>query len=486
MTRAVESLRFAVRPRVVARHVGQLLLVLAVLSCVPAAGSLSADIPGVTVRYLATLAVMTAIGLACARMRCAPGIQVNEALVVTALAFGLSAVAMSVPLAGYGIPWGDALFEAVSGVTTTGLSTLASVDDRPGAFQFARAWLQWVGGLGIVVLALALLLEPGTAARRLGFEKREMDDLEGGTRAHAKRVLAVYAVLTGVAVGLLWLTGLDGLDAVVHALAAVSTGGFAPRDASLADLDGLQRAAVMAACLAGAISFSWYAGLYDRRRRAALFREARLHALLAAAVACGVAILAFESCADAPGAGAADAALMALSAQTTAGFSSVPVTELSAGSKLALVASMGIGGQLGSTAGGLKILRALVLARLLVLLFQRAAVPRSTHVPVRVGSDRVDAREIESIAGIAVAYVGVVLLSWAAFLACGHDPLDSLFEVVSAVGTVGLSAGLTGPDLEPVLKGVLCLDMLMGRVEVVAFIVLLLPGTWIGRRRRSR
>jgi trk system potassium uptake protein TrkH len=82
-----------------------------------------------------------------------------------------------------------------------------------------------------------------------------------------------------------------------------------------------------------------------------------------------------------------------------------------------------------------------------------------------------------------VAYVGVIVASWAAFLIHGYPALDALFEVVSAVGTAGLSVGVASPTLEPLLKAVLCLDMLMGRVEVLAFVVLLYPRTWIGRTR---
>ena len=86
--------------------------------------------------------------------------------------------------------------------------------------------------------------------------------------------------------------------------------------------------------------------------------------------------------------------------------------------------------------------------------------------------------------GVVSAFGILVALSWLAFLTYGYAPLDSLFEVVSAVGTVGLSVGITSPGLPALLKGVLSLDMLMGRVEVVAFIVLLRPVTWLGRRRR--
>jgi trk system potassium uptake protein TrkH len=104
--------------------------------------------------------------------------------------------------------------------------------------------------------------------------------------------------------------------------------------------------------------------------------------------------------------------------------------------------------------------------------------------PMLDGKRIEDADLVRALLLIAL-YGGVVLLSWFAFLAYGHAPMESLFEVVSATSTVGLSTGLSGPQLEPLLKVVLELDMLLGRMEVVAVLVLLYPGTWIGKRDQS-
>ena len=86
--------------------------------------------------------------------------------------------------------------------------------------------------------------------------------------------------------------------------------------------------------------------------------------------------------------------------------------------------------------------------------------------------------------GVVLAYIATISVSWMAFIAAGYDPVPSLFEVTSAVGTAGISAGITSPDLPAGLKLVLCIDMLLGRVETVAIVILLFPGTWIGKRRK--
>jgi trk system potassium uptake protein TrkH len=144
---------------------------------------------------------------------------------------------------------------------------------------------------------------------------------------------------------------------------------------------------------------------------------------------------------------------------------------------------MFVGGELGSTAGGLKVLRLMILLSLLRLLVQKASIPATSRVTATVDGAPLKSDEIESVVALLVAYVGVIVLSWAAFLAHGYPALDALFEVVSAVATAGLSVGVASQTLEPALKAVLCLDMLMGRVEVLAFVVLFYPRTWIGRTK---
>jgi trk system potassium uptake protein TrkH len=476
------TLHFAVRFRVLCKYTGQILLVLAALTVVPAAAALLGGRADVGLRYLGVIAAFVILGGAGARLRCTDRMQPNEAMVISALVFLIPGLAMAIPLSGYGLSPLDAVFESISGVTTTGLSTLGGVEGMERSFLFARAWFQWVGGLGVVVLALSFTIPSGVAAKRLGFDDREAADYVGGTRAHARRTLAAYAALTLAGFGLCALAGLGWFDALAHTLAAVSTGGFSTHDASLAALPWTGRLAVSALCLFGAIAFS----LYYRGRFREAMGDSRLWTLLALAALGAVFLAVVESTAH-PGTGTyGNAVWMAISAQTTAGFSTVAPADLSAGGRLALIVGMLIGGEVGSTAGGLKTLRLLILGQLLVLRILRMSTPSTAQIAPRLGGSRIDSDEIEAAAALALAYLGVVGVSWMAFVVKGHEPLDSLFDVVSAVGTVGLSSGVTGPGLEPSLKGVLCVDMLLGRVELFAFFVLVFPGTWLGRRRPSR
>jgi trk system potassium uptake protein TrkH len=480
---AIEGLRFAVRVRVVAKYLGQAFLMLAALTCVPAAVAAIAGNTGVALRYLAVILLFAVYGAVTARIRVAANMQRNEALVITALVFMLSGCVMAFPLTGYGLSPVDAIFEAVSGVTTTGLSTLASVEGMPASFLFARAWLQWVGGLGVLALVLALVIEPGVAAKRLGFDERV--DIAGGTQAHIRRVSLVYVVITVIGILALLAIGEPALDAINHALAAVSTGGFSSHDDSLAGIVSWPaRVLITLLSLAGAVSFSlYYLGIFRHVPR--LLREPQFRGLLMLCAVTVVVLFGFMTLAhpERMTGNLADAVLTGISAQTTTGFSSLPLAELDAGSKLALIVSMFIGGEVGSTAGGLKVLRLLVLFSLVRLLVQQTAIPSTGRISATVGGAPLQSDEINAAVTLLVVYLLVILLSWVVFLTSGYAPLDALFDIVSAVATAGLSVGVVSATLEPGLKAVLCLDMLMGRVEVVAFLVLLYPRSWFGRKR---
>ena len=166
---------------------------------------------------------------------------------------------MTWPVMGSGLSFIDAIFETVSAVTTTGLSTSATMAGKPQTFLFSRAWMQWVGGLGIVVLCMAALIQPGLTAKRLDISKSFDDDIAGGTRAMSRRILIVYGMLTLLGIAVLMACGVDWFSAILYAIAAISTGGFAPYDGSLAALPNLYaETAVIVISMLGAVSLLVY------------------------------------------------------------------------------------------------------------------------------------------------------------------------------------------------------------------------------------
>ncbi len=480
----VRALRYSVRGRVVLKYLGSLLLALSVLSAVIPLFCLVAGEPDSAVRYGIVTVLLGSAGGGLSRLRVPGGIQENEALAVAALAFLLGALALAVPMRSAGLSFGDALFEAVSGVTTTGLSVVETVRGKPRSFLFARAWLQWVGGLGFLVLSAALFLRPGIVAKRLAFTEQEAEDLVGGTRAHARTVLRVYLILTGAGLTVLLLLGVAPFHAAVHTLASVSTGGFSSHDGSLAELGRwpAQAVAILLSFL-GAVSFSLYSrASFGGVREVLGDVELRFLLLFSVVSAGAVGLLLYASGGHTLPGILLHAPALAFSAQSTTGFATMPTAALPPGVKMTLILAMVTGGCVGSTAGGVKILRVLILFRVARHAVVSTGLPSHAYAEPRLAGQRLDRETVERTLLLLLLFGAVVFLSWLPFVALGHSPVDSLFEVVSATGTVGLSAGLAGPSLHPLLKGILGLDMLLGRLEIMAILVLLDPGTWIGRR----
>jgi trk/ktr system potassium uptake protein len=479
------ALTYAVRPAVVARYLGELMLVLAALAIPPGLAGFAFAEYGIAWHYLAVALVLAVIGWLLTRLPAPVRVQTNEAVVVTATAYLLASAVMAYPMTAAGFAWSDALFESVSGITTTGLTMITDVDSIPRTLVFVRSWLQWCGGLGIVVLSIALLMGNDVAARRLIDPAPTGEHLATTTRAFARGVAVTYVALTLVALVALAALGLGPFEAANYALAGISTGGFSPHAQSLPAAQGWPvRTAVTMIGFVGAISLPLVRALV-RREWQRVLSDSELRALVVmTALTCGA--LALLGLVIDGSASVADRLLLGVSAQSTTGFAAAPPGDLDAASKLVLMVAMAIGGSVGSTAGGVKLLRLLVLVGLLGLLLRRAAMPSRAVAQLSVHGRPVSSEQALAMLAVVILFPIAALVSWLPFLAAGLDPLDSLFDVVSALGTVGLSTGVTSPDLAPALKAVLGIDMLIGRVEFFAMLVLLYPATWFARRHTEQ
>ncbi len=480
------ELFYAVRLRNILHYLGQFLIVVACLNLVNVLVAFLFAESRIGLNYLLVVAIMGGTGYFFIRIPRRGQLQFNEAMVLAALFFLMVPVITALPLQASGIPFIDSLFETVSAVTTTGLSTLGAIEDRPQTFLFARAWMQWYGGLGIVILSLAMVLGPGLSSMRLATLETDNDDLAGGTRAYARRILLVYLALTGCGFIAWMLLGGSPLEGLYYVLAAVSTGGFAPSNNSLADLANLQLAWIVTlVCLAGAIPLALYYIAWNKGWRR-LFADIEFRAVLTAGVLTTILLGGFMLLQGRSiEAVLTHAPLMALSAQTTSGFSSLETAALDPASKGVMILAMSSGGGIGSTAGGFKVMRLMILFSIMARSVVRMGMPNRAVQSRKFSGRVIDEKETLDALLIIFAFLGVVFISWLPFLYYGYSPLDSLFEVVSATATVGLSSGVTGVTLPALLKLILCVDMLFGRLEFIAWMVLLYPRTWFGKQRGS-
>jgi len=482
----VRVLARPVRLGVVGRYTGDLTTALAALSLAPVLVAVFCGEWWTFLWHLTLSALLLGIGLGLRRLPLVRDLQPNEAMLAPALLFVIGPPLLAIPFVAEGIAPMDALFECVSALTTTGLSTLGSLDDRSTTFLFARAWWQWIGGLGVLVLVLALFVLPLEALRRFGTTNIGGADLVQSTRTHAKVLLRMYVAVTVIGALGLCLCGVGPFDALVHALAAVSTGGFSSHPTSLAAFAPIARGVVLAMCFAGALPLALYAPLRESSLRRIL-RGPEVKALLIAVLGCSALLVAVGWISRGPEIVSAlgDLVAIGISAQTTAGFSTFSLAGLEPAQQLVLIASMGIGGEVGSTAGGVKLLRVLILWRLLQGTVRRLALPEHAYALPHLRGRILEGDEAIAALSLIALFIALAFLSWLPFLIAGYAPMDALFEVVSALGTVGLSSGVSDPDLPGTLKLVLCLDMWLGRLEILPLLLLLDPRTWTRFSRRT-
>ncbi len=477
----VRTLIYAIRPAVLLTYGGQLAFALALLCLPPLTVSLLCRELSYSWRF-ASLALLLLLAARSSRRLEEPShVRRNEGLAITCAAFVISPLLMALALLPAGLSFTDTLFETISGITTTGLTTLAPISGRHTTFLFTRAWMQWYGGLGILVLSIALLMHHHATALPWQQPMPTSENIVSTVRGHALRMLVVYVGLTAIAISVTAFLFGTPLEIVTHALSAISTGGFSIRDDSIAGLGGGGQVALMVVAWLGAVSLplyyqAWYKGWRTAWRNA----ELRVFLLLSVAVCMTFKLLYSDTTPAADGWRLA--VVLGLSAQSGTGFTNTQVSELAPVLKLLLIYSMLIGGCVGSTAGGIKIYRLLVFYRIGINTLERSATSEHTVVKPRIGEHLLEPEEVQQVLLIGGVMLLTCALSWLPFVAYGYPPLDALFEVVSAVGTVGLSTGITGTELPTGLKYLLCFDMLAGRVEVLALLSLLYPRNWFGQR----
>lgn len=412
--------------------------------------------------------------------RAALNLATAEALVVTALAYLLFCILgalLFLPVA----PFVDGLFEAMSGITTTGLSVMA-VESLPGTLLFFRAYAQWIGGAGIVIVSLLLLLGPGLSAFRLYSSEYGEVNLAGDVKSTAKAVVKIYLALTALGLVVYWASGMDGFSALLHIMSTVSTGGFGLSGASIGAYPSpYVRLAVVVFMVAGCISFVSYYALQNRRWRDFL-RDPQLRALF---LVIGGATLVFFLAEGVFSAHPLDSLFHAASAVSTTGFGVSDCALWPEGMKFATVLVMFVGGGAGSTAGGIKLFRLFVALHLIKRLAARVLLPAEAKHAFTYDRRVVGDEEIMAAGGIIVLYLLFIGATALALMAAGIDVGDAIFESTSALATVGLSVGVTSQALPAWAKLLLSLNMWAGRLEILPVLILLYPRLWLRKRRQT-
>ena len=382
-----------------------------------------------------------------------------------------------------GVPYADpatAFFESVSGFTGTGLTMSLRPDLLPRTLQWWRSLMEWVGGIGVIVLMITLIAGPGMTAANLYFSEARGEKIHPSVLSTVRTMWWIFLLYTFLAVAGLWGAGMPLWDALNHAMTGVATGGFSIWPESIGRYRSLAIEVVTVfVMIAGAISFVVHYHAFQHGPRT-LVSDVQTRALLLL-LAGGTVLLALSQWGRVPADAAfRNGAFQFISALTCTGFQTSDPAILSDAAKLLLVVGMVIGGAAGSTAGGIKVMRFLLLVRGVGWQLKRLARSPDALIPLRLGSqtlsESVAFRRLGEAAVLATLWLfflllGTLLLAW--FVSPDARLIDLLFEVASAQGNVGLSAGITHPTMPTAAKLILSFNMWVGRLEIIPVLMLL-------------
>jgi trk system potassium uptake protein TrkH len=382
----------------------------------------------------------------------------------------------------------DAIFEAVSGLTTTGATVLTGLDALPRSILYYRQQLQWLGGMGIVILAVALL--PMLGVGGMSLYRAEMPGpvkdakLTPRITQTARMLWVVYVTITAACAGAYWLAGMGPFDAIGHAFATVAIGGFSHYDASLGQFDS--RAIELVAVffmLVGAMNFGLHFVAWRNGRFSVYWRDPECQAflrLMAGLSAVTLVYLLLAGDYDDTLQLAADGVFQAVSVATTTGFTTSHFHHWPAGLPVLLLFASFIGGCAGSTAGGLKVVRCLLLVKQ-----GRREIVRLVHpaaeIPVQLGGRAVPLRVVDAVWGFFAVYVGVFTVLMMALMATGVDQVTAFSAIAATLNNLGPGLGEVANSygaLSAVGKWICVFAMLLGRLEIFTLLLLFTVTFW--------
>jgi len=381
----------------------------------------------------------------------------------------------------------DAFFESVSGFTTTGATLLAEIEPQPDAILLWRSMTQWIGGVGIVVLVVAIAPATGLAMQRVFYAETSgvtAERLTPRIADTAKILWGIYLSLTAAGFVAYVVAGMGAFDAINHIFTTLATGGFSTRTASIAAFDSLaiELVAIFFMTAAG-VNFAFYWRALRGRGIWPQAAEVRLYLLvLLASIAAVTASLALN---DQPGGiwqNLRESAFSVTSVMTNTGYTTADFDGWNDYARGNLLLIMFVGGCAGSTAGGLKVIRVLLLGKTAGQEIQRQLRPKAVQV-LRTRGHIFSEEVRRGVLGFFFIYVMVTLVGTLAMLASGLDIISAFSSVAATLNLVGPGLGTVGAtdNYEAVSDGgraILAAIMLTGRLEVFTVLVLLTPVFW--------
>ncbi len=461
------------------RELGILLIILAFLLLLPIAVAYIYNEPSTISPFLTSSILSGTLGVLFRLSPARTEFERKHAIALVVISWPIISIPSALPfyLNGTAPTFLDGYFEAISGWTTTGLTTIgANADLFAHSINFWRHLMQYLGGLGIIVMGIVVLapLRDWETTSELAVAAGRKYRIVPSLNNTIKIIMGMYGIFLAAGTVLLYFSGLSFFDALCHAMAGFSTGGFSTRGASLGAFNSpwvtLTSLPIM---IIGATNFVLVYYLFSGKLKDYIKDiESRVFWYFWIIFIGGLIIwFAFR---NAGYSDSLDVIFMITSALTTTGWSTIPASAVflqwAPLALIAIILSMLIGANASSTGGGLKAFRVGLMIKNIYWLTRENVMPDSLkmHKSYRhIEEKNMDYEELQHMMTFMLLYFLILFLSFIIFMIFNFPILTSFYEVTSAIGTVGLSSGITSTGINPLLKIVLCVDMWLGRIEIL-------------------
>lgn len=381
----------------------------------------------------------------------------------------------------------NAFFETLSGFSTTGATILTDIESVHKGILFWRSLTQWIGGMGIIVLTVAILPILGIGGMQLFVAEApgiSPDKLKPRIKETAKRLWLIYIGLTLAETVLLWIGGMEFYDAINHGLTTMATGGFSTKNASIAHFTSpfIQYIIILFMFLAGTNFTMTYFGLHGDFKRVVKNEEFRFYFGFCFLISLLVGFIIFGLGHDSFEKSMRDALFNVVSVITTTGYVTHDYTSWTSFLSVLFFIMMFLGASAGSTAGGVKIVRHIILVRNSLLELKRQIHP-SAVIPVRFNEKAVTQDVTFNILAFIMIYISIFALGSIIMATFGVDFMTAIGSVATCLGNIGPGVGTVGPEdnfahLPGASKWFLAFLMLLGRLELFTVLMLFTPYFW--------
>ena len=476
---------------VVLRILGALLSIFSVTMLVPGIVSLAYD-DGSARSFFIGFAVTLAIGLSTwlPLRHYQVSLKLRDGFVVVVMFWTVLGLFGAIPLyidEKLNLTIAQSIFESMSGFTTTGATVIVGLDTLPQGILLYRQLVQWLGGMGIIVLAVAILPLLGIGggmqlfrAETPGPQKEKITPRVADT---AKRLWYIYLGLTLACALAYWLAGMPMFDAVGHSFSTVAIGGFSTHDASIGyyKSNAIEMIAVVFMLISG-INFALHYIAFRSKSLSSYFEDSEFRFYITMLMVLSIITVAYLYGTKTAGFGHSffNGIFQVVSIATTTGFTTVEYFNWPGFLPVLLLFASFVGGCAGSTGGGMKVIRVLLLFKQGMRELARMVHPHAM-LPVKVGRKTIPPRVIDAVWGFFATYVLILAMMLLLLMATGLNQETAFSAVVACLNNLGPGLGDVGSNyssLSGIQLSLLCVAMLLGRLEIFTLLVLLTPGFW--------